>query len=609
MIKKIFFPLLAAISLASCTKYLDKQPDNLLTEEMIWQTRTNAEGYLYNVYSHIYFSDGGDFATMGASDESSVSIGTVDVRQMVAGNWSPGAAYFNYWPGLYTGIRKSIVFEQNIDKVPSSQLSDELKAQYKAEARYLRGYFYYLILRQFGPFVIVTDVIDQNEDYNQFPRNSFDECVAHINGLMDAAATVLPARWESPSNNGRPTKGTCLTIKSKMALLAASELWNGNPAFANFKNKDGKQLAPVTADPQRWRLAAEAAKAVIDLNAYKLFTNLDNGGTSFNPYESVRDVHVTAWNDEIIFGVINWNRWGFTKCASPAPGGYSMYCPTQNLVDAFAMKNGRLITDAASGYVETGFAGTAQAESWGNRVGDWNMYANREPRFYAFINYNGRPVVPARTTDDRNLFSSSTSNKDGQGRSEFYYTGQSGQRWSGSNNITGYLPLKRISATSNIYWDQVTHLAPYILFRYAEVLLDYAEALNEYQPANADIVKYLNLVRERAGLPGIETVYPAAVGNKEEMRKHILRERMVELCFEGDRYWTLNRRLLAGKAEHTAVYSMDVNANDEGAGFSFAGFYNRKLYQQRYWRDKMYLFPISQYEMERDRALVQNPGW
>ncbi|WP_341834844.1 RagB/SusD family nutrient uptake outer membrane protein [Chitinophaga pollutisoli] len=607
MIKRIIFPLLA-IGFASCTKYLDKQPDNLLTDEMVWQTKAGAEGYLANTYSHIYLHDGGDFATMGAADESSVSIGTTNVRQMVAGNWSPGAAYFNYWGNMYTGIRKTFVFEANIGKVPSQQMSDDLKAQYISEVRFLRGYYYFYLLRQFGPFVIVKEEMSRNDDYDQYPRGSFEECAAYINELMDAAAVGLPARWESAANNGRPTKGACLTIKAKVAQLAASELWNGNPAFATFKNKDGKQLAPLTNDPERWRIAAEAAKAVIDLEAYKLFTNLDNGGNSFNPYESVRDVHLTAWNDEIIFGVVNWNRWGFTKCASPAPGGYAMYCATQNLVDAFSMKNGRTINDAASQYVENGFAGSAQAESWGHRMGDWNMYANREPRFYAFINYNRRPVVAARTADERNLYSSS-GNADGTGRTELYYTGASGQRWAGSNNLTGYLVQKRISSTSSIYWDQVPHLAPFIFFRYAEILLDYAEALNEYQPSNPDIVKYLNLVRERAGLPGIETVYPAAVGNREEMRRHILRERQVELCFEGDRYWTLSRRLLAGKPENTAIYGMDVNANDDGLGFSFTGFYTRKLYQQRYWRDKMYLFPIAQNDMERARALVQNPGW
>ncbi|WP_126247442.1 RagB/SusD family nutrient uptake outer membrane protein [Chitinophaga rhizosphaerae] len=607
MIKKIIFPLLA-ICFASCTKYLDKQPDNLLTEEMVWQTKANAEGYLYNTYSHMYLTDGGDFATMGASDESHVSIGTTASRQMVSGNWSPASGYFNNWGSMYAGIRKTFVFEQNIDKVPSNQLSDELKAQYKAEVRFLRGYYYFFLLRQFGPFVLVKDIMSRNDDYNQYPRASFDECAAYINEMMDAAAAGLPVAWESISNNGRPTKGACLTIKAKVAQLAASELWNGNPNFASFKNQDGKPLAPASKNPDRWRDAAAAAKAVIDLNAYKLFVNTDNGGSSFNPYESVRDVHTTAWNDEIILGVITWWRWGFTKCASPQPGGYGMYCATQNLVDAFSMKNGRIISDPASTYQETGFADDNQAESWGHKKGQWNMYANREPRFYAFIQYNGKTVVPATTPDERNRYSSG-GNADGTGRIEFYYSGKSGQRENGSNSITGYMPLKRISSTSNIYTELVPHKAPFILFRYAEILLDYVEALNEYDPSNPDIVKYLNEVRTRAGLPGIETVYGGAVGNKDEMRKHILRERMVELCFEGDRYWTLTRRLLLGKAEYSAVYALDVNAPDNGQGFSFTGLYTRKLLQQRYWRDKMYLFPIDQGDMERDRALVQNPGW
>jgi len=140
-------------------------------------------------------------------------------------------------------------------------------------------------------------------------------------------------------------------------------------------------------------------------------------------------------------------------------------------------------------------------------------------------------------------------------------------------------------------------------------LLDYAEALNEYDPTHVNIVRALNLVRERAGLPGIETVYPSAVGNKDEMRKHILREREVELCFEGDRYYTLVKRLLLGKTAYQTIYGMNVNADDGGLGFSFTGFYQRTIFQRRYWDDRMYLFPIAQSDLERDHALVQNPGW
>jgi hypothetical protein len=596
------------VILSSCSKYLDKKPDNLLTEDQIWQTRANAEAYLYNIYSYVYNTDGGDYAAMGGSDESSVSIGTVGVRQMVSGNWNAASGYFYNWANYYAAIRKSYVFEQNIDKVPTNQLSDDLKKQYKGENLFLRGYYYWLILRQYGPFVKVDGLLSQDADFNQYPRTPFDTCVSHVSELMDQAALNLPAVWFSSSNNGRPTKGACLAIKAKVAQLAASPLWNGNANFANFKNADGTALAPASYSEDKWKVAAAAAKAVIDGGNYKLFTNLDNGGTTFNPYLSVRDLFLTNWNNEIIFANVNWWRWGYTKCASPGSGGYNMYDATQNLVDGFYMNDGRTIDDPSSNYVETGFAPSAGANSWEHHKNDWNMYANREPRFYAYIQYNARPVLPAPTVDDKNYFSSDE-NVDGQGRVEFYYNGKSGQRAAGSNNITGYLALKRVSPNDNIRNDVTSFQGPYILLRYAEILLDYAEALNEYDPGNGDIVTYLNMVRTRAGLPGIETVYPEAVGNKDLMRKYILKERSVELCFEGDRYYTMIRRLMLGNQENKAIYCMNVNANDNGLGFSFTAFYNRTLFQQRFWDNKMYLFPIDQGDIERDRALVQNPGW
>jgi starch-binding outer membrane protein, SusD/RagB family len=604
-IKGMLF-LLMPVVMVSCY-YLDKKPDNLLTEDMIWQTRANAESYLYNIYGYMHTSDGGDYASIGASDESSVCIGGVGVRQMVAGNWSAASGYFYNWGTYYVGIRQTFVFENNIDKVPAVELSDNLKAQYKAENAFLRGWFYWQLLKQYGPFVKVTGVLSQGEDYNQYGRAPFDTCVAYINELMNNAAQALPVTWGSSANYGRPTKGACLAVKAQLALLAASPLWNGNARFAAWKNQDGTPLAPAQYDASKWKAAADAAKATIDLNAYKLYTNLEDGGNTFDPYLSCRDVFLTNWNNEIVLSTNNWLYWGWTKCSSPGPGGYNMYNATQNVVDAFSMSNGRTIDDPASGYVETGFASANGSNSWGHKKGDWNMYANREPRFYAYIQYNGRPVLPAPTVDDKNYYSSDA-NKDDNGRVELYYNGKSGQKSAGTNNITGYDVLKRINPADNIRKDVSTY-RPYILIRYAEILLNYAEALNEYDPSQPDIVTYLNLVRARAGLPGIETVYPSTVGNKEEMRKHILREREVELCFEGDRYYTLVRRLLLGKTENQTIYGMNVNADDAGLGFSFTGFYQRTLFQKRYWDDRMYLFPIMQSDMERDRALVQNPGW
>src|SRR5690606_9261778 len=334
--------------------------------------------------------------------------------------------------------------------------------------------FYWKLLRQYGPFVKLTGALSINDDYNKYPRASFEECVDYINELMDQAAAVLPAVWNSSANFGRPTKGACYAVKSQVALLAASPLWNGNPRFASFKNNDGTPLAPLQYDNNKWKVAADAAKAVIDLNGvYKLFTNLDEGDAQFDPYLSVRNVFLTNWNSEIIFSThtTSW-QWGFEKRAAPYPAGFNMQNATQNVVDAYSMSNGRSIDDPLSGYKETGFAQIDDPAQWGrskdgaNRgyiLGNANMYVDIEPSFYAHIQYNGKPVLPAPTQDDRNFFSSDA-NRDGRGRAEFYYSGKSGVGVNNNGDITGYNVLKNVSPASNIRTDAVPY-RPYIHIR------------------------------------------------------------------------------------------------------------------------------------------------
>ena len=341
--KKIFSRILAVgllsagiIGVSSCD-YLDQKPENLKTTDMIWETRVEAEAYLYNIYGYIWLSTD-DPVVFGFADETSCVFSNTNVRNMVEGNWGPSNTLGdNKWSAAYRGIQKALVFEQNIDRVPEGVLSTDLKTQYKAESRFLRGWFYWNLLRLYGPFVIFEKPAEQDEDFNNYVRRPFDECVEYVCGLMESTLNVLPDVWTSTAYLGRPTRGAALAVISQARLLAASELWNGNPRFKDFKNKDGELLAPQTKDQEKWRIAAEAAEDVIDLGIYHLYHNTESGDREFDPYLSFRELFMSGNHAEVIFATHksgDW-QWGYDKRCNPKNGGYSMQNATQNIVDAF----------------------------------------------------------------------------------------------------------------------------------------------------------------------------------------------------------------------------------------------------------------------------------
>lgn len=614
------FAVVASGTLTSCD-YLDQQPENLKTTDKIWQTRSDVEAYLYNVYGYIRrLTD--DPTTLGFADETSCVYSNTFVRRMVVGNYGPSENWQDCWGHYYQGIQKALTFEANIDRVPDNIVSADLKNQYKAESRFLRGWFYWNLLRLYGPFVICEKPAELDEDFNTYARVPFDQCVEYICSLMESTYGILPAVWTSNANLGRPTEGAAKAIISQVRLLAASELWNGSeteaPRYKDFKDKNGQLLAPQTYDPHKWELAADAAKDVMDMGIYHLYRNTESGDSEFDPYLSCRELFMNGTHAEIIFAsYVSDDDWFYGHDIRCTPGDKGMYMAnaTQNVVDAFLTAGGYDIHDDDS-YTEEGFAQNDDPRHFasirneierGYRKGEHNMYVNREPRFYAFVHYNARPVLSAISADDYNHFSSD-GNQDGFGRAEYYLSGKSGAT-NANVDFTGYNIAKRVSTTSNIRNNQAS-FRPYIHIRYAEILLNYIEALNECDPTNSDILSYFEEIRSRAGITNpLTRLYPEAVGNKAEMRKWIIRERQIELSFEGDRFWTLQRRLLFEKEENRKIYRMNVLADDGGQGFQFEGFYERKLFQTRFWDNKMYLYPILQSEIDRNHALVQNPGW
>ena len=640
----------ASLGMYGCT-YLDKEPDDMKTDAMIWDSRVETEKFLYNVYSQIPAANlHQDDPWLGCSDEIDLTWNVYATYNINLGNWNPSSTFYNKWGSFYKAIRASFVFENNVDKCP--ELSDDLKNQYKAEAKFLRGYYYWLILRQYGPAVLIKETTKADADWNSFARAPYDECVTYICEMMDQAEKGLPLNWnDNKVWLGKPTKLACKSVKSEVLTMAASPQWNGNQLYASFRNQDGTLLVNTTYDENKWKKAAQASLDVINMAAsagVKLYKNNENGdGTVFNPYKSVRDVTLKNWNCEIIFGrseaLSVQNAWDVH--ASPGPNNLGGVGPTQRIVDAFYMKNGRTIDDPQSGYVENGFATTGddfwnpnnlvvttdrikmiadirKGDAWGHWAGDRNMYANREPRFYASILYNKR-VIPQLPDDivKRNYYSKGTQ-QNGYARVELYYGGTS--RSSGSYTFyprTGYLALKNVDPQANMR-DRV-YASPHceIFIRYAKILLNYIESLNEYDPNNAKIAEYWNMIRERAGIPGIFDVYPGIKGDKDKQREFILRERQIELCFETDRYFTTRRRWLADTPDTGGntdrkygdggrMWGMDINAGIAATNtFDYLGFYNRVAFETRVFDKKMYLFPIPQTEVEKGKLLVQNPWW
>ena len=657
--KKIELLIIAILSFAAigCSDFLDKQPDDMKTDQMVWSSRTQVLGYLANIYAGIPSQAMNTDAYEGLSDECDYSWTVYPTFQVNLGNWNPTTHLYNKYATWYEAIRSSFVFENNVDKCP--EISEDLKKQYKAEAKFLRGYFYWLLLRQYGPFILIDKEMDTDADYVDMERTPFDQCVNYICQMMDEAAANLPLHWQDrQADFGRPNQIVCKAVKAIVLTYAASPQWNGNKEYSDFKNPDGTPLVNTTYDESKWKKAADACKEVINISEQhpeanlRLYKNNENGdGTSFNPYKSLIDVQLKPWNCEIIFGRTNSDMMDWMIHCSPGPKNLGGVGPTQRLVDAFFMDNGKPIDDPTSGYIPTGFCATPNkhwnpnnrnvktedgrkaiigdirnSDAWGQWTGDWNMYANREPRFYAAILYNGRiiPQLPD-DIDKRNYFSSSINGqKDGFGRAELYYGGQS--RESGSYTFfsrTGYLALKRCDPQANMY-DRILpgqYMQPTI--RYARILLDYIEALNEYDPKNADIRKYWDLIRDRAGIPSVFEAMPQITGNQDLQRKYILQERMVELCFENDRYFTTRRRWVAdtpddGSSKDNRIYGdggrmwgMDIDAGSTATNsFKYTGFYNEKAFETRVFKKAYYLFPIPQTEIDKSEGhLVQNPWW
>jgi starch-binding outer membrane protein, SusD/RagB family len=539
---------LAVVTLGSCD-YLDYDETSYNRKDDVFADFGRTKSFLTGIYSKLPtdFNSIDGAMRSAATDEAEHVWDLSNVQKFNDGSWSAIQPLDNVWGDMYEGIRAVNLFlaESAGQEFPDERFNEnygeimEQFAMYPYEARFLRAFFYFELIKRYKDVPLITTVLTP-EEAKVVGQDSFNDVVSFIVKECDEIAAVLPidyGSFSSAKETGRATRGAAIALKSRVLLYAASPLHNS----ANNSNL--------------WVESAKAAKAIIDAGWYSLEANYGN-------------IVNNLTSPELILEKREGDSNGFERRNFPIgyEGGNTGTCPTQNLVDAYEMvQTGLPISDPASGYDPI------------------FPYAGRDPRLEKTVILN-QSMWKGQVV-------------------ESFYGGANGLPKANATK-TGYYLKKYVIEAVNLSPTNTTQRRhTWVLFRYGEVLLNYAEAMNEaYGPQNASTLgmtalEAVNLVRKRAGMPD----FPAGL-SKDEFRVKIRNERRVELAFEDHRFWDVRRWMIGPQT--TDIYAMNIALNPFG-GFA----YEKILLEKRVYEDYMNVYPIPQAEIYKNSSLQQNAGW
>ncbi len=559
--------ILLIVATVSCKKdFLQRDPGVAITNDLVFSDPLLAYRFADNTYNYL-LDDYGRLSTAQAykgntsefSDESvladpNTAHGVLTMNQgkfLDAASTDVGAVYTR----MYQGIRNANIMLANVETVPDAPSIFNAKLV-KAQQLFLRAFLYFELVKRFGGVILLDKPLTQKDELD-LPRNTYEETVTFILKDLEEAEAILSTEiWQgiyapdngwNAQNNNRASVGAVKALRGRLLLLDASPLHN------------------TTNDLTKWKKAAEAAKSIIDLNKFSLhssYATLLNQPTS--PEYIMIKVRPARNGQGGFFG---------DNIIPPSFGGaQGIVSPTQNHVDLYEMSNGKPITDPSSGY-------TPQ-----------DPYKNRDPRFNANIIYNDG-TWQSRKVEMwyvKNADNSVTYGKDYQ---------------PGSNSYTrSRYYVKKLWPESVRGGQSTSAILNFIFFRYGEVLLNYAEALNESDGPVAEVYTAINQIRTRAGMPNL-----AAGLTKDQMRQRIHNERAVELAFEELRWWDLLRWKEAKEVITKTMNGIDVEK--KGTAFIYIVTPLAAIYQ-RVFEDHMYLYPIPRNEIFKSSGILkQNPGW
>jgi starch-binding outer membrane protein, SusD/RagB family len=557
----IFLASLSLLAFACDSDLLNVTPTSL-TDEAIWKDAGLTEAYIINLYTgirlsekeaskderYIGFGRGFHWAMWASITDEAVYSNDDQTYLVQRGQLSPSNFGWTstVWGRSYRSIREANLVLQNL---PTTPVAADRQVLLTAEIRFVRAFRYFDLLKGFGGVSIIGDQVTEiNDDFSTlYERKSIDETIDYIVAELDAVIGVLPDEAGEDWERGRATTPAAMALRSRVLLYAASPLYTDN-----------------NNDVNKWQAAADAAKDVMDLNKFSLVTNL-----SGDPAENYRLLFVSppTTTEDIFFREYTNTSPSMAMERMNAPNGYGGWggnCPMQNLVDDYEMENGLPITNGASGY------------------NPQNPYVDRDPRFYATILYNGADY---RGRQIETFLPGGKDSPDGN------------EPW--NTSPTGYYLRKFLKESITLEdWNNMG-TASWRYFRYAEILLNYAEAQNEAVGPDQSVYDAVNAIRSRAGMPAL----PAAL-SQAEMRDRIRAERRVELAYEEHRYFDVRRWLIAEQVENEQAQGIRITKNGDGS-LTFQvkeALGGKNFQQQHYW------FPIPMDEINASNgAIDQNP--
>ncbi|GHV65540.1 starch-binding protein [Bacteroidia bacterium] len=641
-------PIIAAMCiLPSCDSYLDIVPDNIATIDYAFRDRTGAEMYLATCYSFMppIGNPAYDPGLMGGDDTwslidvwSNPKTGSYNCYNIKI-NQNANSPYVNYWEGqnqgtaLFKGIRDCNIFLENINKVPPD-LSEAEKKQWIAEVKFLKAYYHYYLLRAYGPIPLIKEnkPVDAGISDSRLYRDKFDDCVDYIVQLIDEAVPDLPPVILDVSEMRRITQPIALSIKAELLVTAASPLFNNNPDLAGMVDNRGINLFESNlSSKDKWERAKTACKNAIDtalstgqiglydFSQSQYYPSYSSISDSSKLVMTLRTVVTDKWNREIIWGTLN----NYTIATMPyflashntVNAWEPVIAPTMRMVELFYSNNGVPINeDPSYDFVNRFKFEPASADQQYYMLADGfykiaKINMNREPRFYANLGFdggywlgNGRQLDFNQTPADQTAWVTRMLKGNASGNS-------TGLRYS----ITGYLIKKGSHIATQVNsagTAPTTAQATFPIMRLADLYLLYAEALNEYLDApTQEVYDYVDLIRTRAGLEGVVNSWAKystvddKPASKTGMRDIIRQERMIELAFEGKRFWDVRRWLIAETEMNKPIRGWNI------MGETPEDYYNVVTLSPLGFSKKEYLWPIRQEELLKNGNLLQNPGW